>query len=77
MQYHAFLQAVGERTGIAELPLTPEEYVRRVARELDVSWEEARDRIRAVVATIRKAVTIGEFRDVLEQLDPGYADLLA
>jgi hypothetical protein len=28
-------------------------------------------------ASFREAITIGEFRDVLEQLDPEYADLLA
>jgi uncharacterized protein (DUF2267 family) len=39
--------------------------------------EDARDRVRAVFGAIREAITIGEFRDVLEQLDPGYADLLA
>lgn len=45
--------------------------------ELDVTPEQARDRVRAVFATIREAVTLGEFREVLEQLDPEYADLLA
>jgi hypothetical protein len=30
-----------------------------------------------VFATLRAAVTRGEFEDVLEQLDPEYADLLA
>jgi uncharacterized protein (DUF2267 family) len=61
----------------APMPLTPDALVDRIARELGVSREEARDRVRAVFATIREAVSLGEFRDVLEQLDPGYADLLA
>lgn len=38
--------------------------------------DEARRRIRAVFATLHDALSVGEFRDVLEQLDPAYADLL-
>jgi hypothetical protein len=34
-------------------------------------------RTRSIFAPIYEAVRLGEFRDVLEQLDPGYADLLA
>ncbi len=56
---------------------TPEQFVERVAEQLEIEPDEARERIRAVFATIREAVPLGEFRDVLEQLDPGYADLLA
>jgi hypothetical protein len=29
-----------------------------------------------VLATLREAVTQGEYQDVLEQLDPAHADLL-
>jgi uncharacterized protein (DUF2267 family) len=58
-------------------PIPCEEFVRRVADELQVEREEARKRIRAVFATLRQAVTWGELRDVLEELDPEYADLLA
>jgi uncharacterized protein (DUF2267 family) len=39
--------------------------------------QEAKQRTQAVFATLREAITLGEFRDVLEQLDPEYADLLA
>jgi uncharacterized protein (DUF2267 family) len=59
------------------LPLTAEEFVERVARELELSPEEARNRVRAVFGTLREAVTWGELEDVLAQLDPEYADLLA
>jgi uncharacterized protein (DUF2267 family) len=59
------------------LPLSVDEFVERVARELEISPEEARPRVRAVFGTLREAVTWGELEDVLAQLDPEYADLLA
>jgi uncharacterized protein (DUF2267 family) len=58
------------------LPLTLDEFVERVARELEVTPDEARSRIRAVFATLREAITLGELRDVVEELDPAYVDLL-
>jgi uncharacterized protein (DUF2267 family) len=58
-------------------PITADEFVERVADQLELSPGEARERIRAVFATIRRAVSLGEFDDVLAQLDPEYADLLA
>jgi uncharacterized protein (DUF2267 family) len=62
--------------GPSPLPISAEAFVDRVVRELHVSPEEARTRIRAVFATLREAVTIGELQDVFEQLDPEYADFL-
>jgi uncharacterized protein (DUF2267 family) len=59
------------------IPIRHDEFVDRVAQELEISPDEARPRIRAVFATLREAVSWGEFQDVLEQLDPEYADLLA
>jgi uncharacterized protein (DUF2267 family) len=61
----------------ASLPLPAEEFVARVASELEVSPEEARTRVRAFFGTLREAVSWGELEDVLAQLDPEYADLLA
>ena len=58
-------------------PISVDEFVHRVADELGLSDEEARERIRDVFATLRRAVTWGELEDVLRQLDPEYADLLA
>jgi uncharacterized protein (DUF2267 family) len=58
-------------------PISADAFVDRVAEELELSPDEARTRIRAVFATIREAISPGEFVDVLEQLDPEYADLLA
>jgi uncharacterized protein (DUF2267 family) len=60
----------------APLPISVDEFVARVADELQVGPDEARKRIRATFATLREAVTVGELQDVLEQLDPDYADLL-
>jgi uncharacterized protein (DUF2267 family) len=57
--------------------MSADEFVARVADDLELSPEEARSRIRAVFGTLREAVTLGEFDDVLAQLDPEYADLLA
>jgi uncharacterized protein (DUF2267 family) len=61
----------------AAIPLTADDFVRRVAESLSIPRDEARARIRAVFATLREAVTRGELEDVLEQLDPDYADLFA
>jgi uncharacterized protein (DUF2267 family) len=61
----------------AALPLPADEFVERVARELNLSTEEARTRVRAVFGTLREAVSWGELEDVVSQLDPEYADLLA
>jgi len=61
----------------AAIPLTADEFVERVARALELEPEEARKRVKAVFSTLREAVSWGEFQDVLEQLDPEYADFLA
>jgi uncharacterized protein (DUF2267 family) len=62
---------------VAQVPLSRDEFVARVAGELQVSEDEARKRIRAVFGTLREAVSWGELEDVLLELDPEYADLLA
>jgi uncharacterized protein (DUF2267 family) len=64
-------------TSPSPLPISTDEFVARVAAELAISPGDARMRTRAVFATLREAVTRGELEDVLEQLDPEYADLLA
>jgi uncharacterized protein (DUF2267 family) len=56
--------------------LTADEFLERVASELDVSTDEARRRVQAVFTTIRDAVTPGEFHDVLVQLPSGFVELL-
>jgi uncharacterized protein (DUF2267 family) len=62
---------------VAQVPLTRDEFVEHVADELGIPPDEARNRIRAVFGTLREAVTWGELEDVLLELDPEYADLLA
>jgi uncharacterized protein (DUF2267 family) len=57
--------------------MEPDEFVDRIARELQLPPEEARDRVRAVFGALQEAVTPGELEDVLSQLDREYADLLA
>jgi uncharacterized protein (DUF2267 family) len=59
------------------IPIDHDMFVENIARELGVSRDEARTRIRAVVSTLREAVSWGEFQDVLEELDPEYADFVA
>lgn len=63
--------------GPSAQPLSAAEFVDRVADDLEISPEQARERILAVFKTIREAVTIGKLDDVLAQLDPEYADLLS
>jgi uncharacterized protein (DUF2267 family) len=62
---------------LAPMPMSRDDFVDRVAAQLQVPREEARTRIRAVFATLREAVSWGELEDVILELDPEYADLLA
>jgi uncharacterized protein (DUF2267 family) len=59
------------------LPIDHDAFIANIARELSISEDEARKRIRAVVSTLREAVSWGEFQDVLEELDPQYAEFVA
>jgi uncharacterized protein (DUF2267 family) len=59
------------------LPIDRDTFVENIARELRIPNDEARKRIRAVVGTLREAVSWGEFQDILEELDPEYADFVA
>jgi uncharacterized protein (DUF2267 family) len=59
------------------MPMNRDEFVQRVASELHVDRDEARKRVRGVFGVLRQAVTWGELEDVILQLDPEYADLLA
>jgi uncharacterized protein (DUF2267 family) len=59
------------------LPIDHDAFIANIARELSLSEAEAWKRIRAVVSTLREAVSWGEFQDVLEELDPQYADFVA
>ena len=61
----------------APMRMSRDEFVERIAEELQLSPVEARERVRAVFGTLRLAVSWGELEDVVLQLDPEYADLLA
>ena len=56
--------------------ITARDFVRWVASELELTLDEATERVRAVFDVLHQAVTPGEFHDVVVQLPPGYADLL-
>jgi uncharacterized protein (DUF2267 family) len=58
-------------------PMNPQEFVGRVARDLALPEDEARERIRAVFATLHDAVTEGEWEEVVGQLDKAYAPLIS
>jgi uncharacterized protein (DUF2267 family) len=58
------------------LRLDVDGFVDRVAHELGVEAGEARKRTEAVLATLREAITVGELRDIVQELDPDYVDLL-
>jgi uncharacterized protein (DUF2267 family) len=58
-------------------PMDPQEFVQRVARELELPEQEARERVRAVFGTLHEAVTEGEWEEVVGQLDKKYAELIA
>ena len=61
----------------APVRMTREELVAKAAQQLAVPVEEARERVRAVFATLREAVAWGELEDVVRELGPDWADLLA
>jgi uncharacterized protein (DUF2267 family) len=58
-------------------PMNPQEFLQRVAGDLGLPVEEARDRTRAVFSTLHDAVTEGEWEEVVGQLDRKYAELIA
>jgi uncharacterized protein (DUF2267 family) len=58
-------------------PMNVQEFVQRVAGDLGLQEDEARNRARAVFATLHEAVTEGEWEEVVGQLDRNYAELIA
>jgi uncharacterized protein (DUF2267 family) len=53
-----------------------EEFVDRVAKGAHVDGETARKGVRAVLLTVREAVSAGEWDDVMAQLPAGYSELV-
>ena len=58
-------------------PASTDAFVDAVARRLGIPADEARTRVGAVFATMRRAVSKGQFEDVFSELDPECADLLS
>jgi uncharacterized protein (DUF2267 family) len=56
--------------------MSPQQFVERVAEREGCSAEQARPHVQAVMATLRDAVTAGEFDDIAAQLGPAYRDLI-
>jgi uncharacterized protein (DUF2267 family) len=57
-------------------PLSAVEFLREVARRDDVSMDEAADRVRSVLTTLRESVGEQEFEHTAHQLPDEYAPLL-
>jgi uncharacterized protein (DUF2267 family) len=62
--------------GDAAVQMTARDFVEWVASELEITREEATQRIRAAFDVLQDAVTPGEFHDVLVQLPSGFAELV-
>jgi uncharacterized protein (DUF2267 family) len=67
----------------AMLPTTPEaepfglsEFIERVARRAGVTGEQAEVGARAVMTTLREAITEGEFKDMMAQLPKEFEQLV-
>ena len=65
------------------LPTTPEaepfglsEFIERVARRAGVTGEQAEVGARAVMTTLREAITEGEFKDMMAQLPEEFEQLV-
>ena len=73
---HGPLKRGAAQADSATRKMPPEEFLRRVQRRAGVRPDQAREYIRAVLATVREA-TREEFYDVTVQLPAGYWDLIA
>ena len=73
---HGALKRGVAQAGPATRKMPPDEFLRRVQRRASVGPDQAREYIRAVLATVREA-TREEFFDVTVQLPAGYWDLIA
>jgi uncharacterized protein (DUF2267 family) len=65
---------LAKRQEVAE-PFDVDEFLNRVWQRSGLDAEQVTDGVRAVFATVRQAVTAGEFEDVMTQLPREFADL--
>jgi uncharacterized protein (DUF2267 family) len=70
------VERVRQAKGEEPLPLSLEDFVKRVAEREGVRPDEARRHARAVFATLRDAIAQKEFADTLSQLPREYVDAL-
>ncbi|WP_326558229.1 DUF2267 domain-containing protein [Micromonospora sp. NBC_01796] len=70
------LQAVMRSPQDAAEPFGAQEFIGRVAERATVDETAARTGVRAVLTTVREAVTGGEFDDVMSQLPREFRDLV-
>ena len=71
------LQPPLESPGGTGEPFGPDEFLRRVGEREGVAPATAEEHARAVLATVRDAVTSGQLDDVLSQLPEGYRELFS
>jgi uncharacterized protein (DUF2267 family) len=76
VRLHGSLKRGAGRADPATRKMAPEEFVRRVGQRAGIGPDQAREAIRAVLATVQEA-TREEFLDVTVQLPAGYRDLIA
>jgi uncharacterized protein (DUF2267 family) len=74
---HPALRRGSAASGGKAIRMSADEFVERVAEREDVGLEDAREHIRAVLATLRDTVPPDEFADVIAQLPRDYDELLA
>ncbi|WP_329110383.1 DUF2267 domain-containing protein [Micromonospora sp. NBC_01699] len=70
------LQATMQGPADAAEPFGAQEFINRAAQRADVDETTARTGVRAVLTTVREAVTGGEFDDVMSQLPREFRDLV-
>jgi uncharacterized protein (DUF2267 family) len=75
VRFHAALKQGAAHANAATRRMSPDDFIRRVARRTGVRQERARDYARAVLSTVREAVG-EEFLDVTAQLPQGYGYLV-
>lgn len=76
MQLPAELKACLRKQGEFADPFGLPEFIRRVSERAGVNAAQASEEVRAVFATLREAVSIGEFEDAVDQLSSEFRYLL-
>ena len=59
-----------------DVPMSRDEFLEHVAHRADIPLDTAEPRVRTVFATLRDALTDGEWRDVADRLPDSFSPLL-